>query len=143
VLLILGHLLSNAIRFTPAGGTIEISVELRPNGQLDSGSSRLIPTTQPASALPWIVVVVQDNGVGIAEAELPHIFDRFYQVADSLTRDHGGIGLGLALVRELVSVLGGAVWVSSKIGQGSTFTFALPYRQPPAAGSAPLAERPG
>ena len=56
-------------------------------------------------------------------------------MADSLTRDHGGIGLGLALVRELVSVLGGAVWVASRAGEGSTFSFALPYRQQSAIGN--------
>ena len=129
LLLILGHLLANAVRFTSPEGTIVIRAQLRPAGPIDSGGSRLIPATQPASALPWIVVEIKDNGIGIAESELPRIFDRFYQVADSLTRDHGGIGLGLALVRELVSVLGGAVWVASQAGQGSTFSFALPYRQ--------------
>jgi signal transduction histidine kinase len=72
---------------------------------------------------------VQDNGIGIAAHEQPRIFDRFYQVANSLTRDHGGTGLGLALVRELVIMLGGAVWVESQSGQGSTFGIALPYRQ--------------
>ena len=75
------------------------------------------------------MVEVKDTGIGIPESEQPRIFDRFYQVADSLTRDHGGIGLGLALVRELISVLGGTVWVTSQAGQGSTFAFALPYRQ--------------
>ncbi len=136
VLLILGHLLSNAVRFTPPGGQIEVRATIRPSGPIDSGGGRLIPATQPSSsALPWVVVDVKDNGIGIAESELPRIFDRFYQVADSLTRDHGGIGLGLALVRELVSVLGGAVWVASRAGEGSTFSFALPYRQQSAIGS--------
>lgn len=140
ILLILGHLLSNAIRFTPQGGAIEIRAALRPSGPIDSGNGRLIPATQPlSSALPWIVVDIKDNGIGIAESELPRIFDRFYQVSDSLTRDHGGIGLGLALVRELVSVLGGAVWVVSKAGMGSTFSFALPYRQQSAIGGMPSA----
>ncbi|HNP70063.1 MAG TPA: response regulator [Kouleothrix sp.] len=130
VLLILGHLLTNAVRFTPPKGAIEIRARLRPSGPIDSGGSRIIPASQPTSALPWVVVEVQDTGIGIPESELPRIFDRFYQVADSLTRDHGGIGLGLALVRELVSALGGAVWVASQAGQGSTFAVALPYRQP-------------
>ena len=82
-----------------------------------------------ATSLPWVVVEVQDNGIGIAANEQPRIFDRFYQVANSLTRDHGGTGLGLALVRELMIMLGGAVWVESQHGQGSTFGIALPYRQ--------------
>ncbi len=78
---------------------------------------------------PWVIVEVRDTGIGIPEREQQRIFDRFYQVADSLTRDHGGTGLGLALVRELVGLLGGAIWVTSREKQGSTFSFALPYRQ--------------
>jgi len=129
-MLILGHLLSNAVRFTAGGGRILVSAALQPAGLPDSGGSRLIPPLRAPSALPWVVVQVQDNGIGIPEHEQTRIFDRFYQVAASLTRDHGGTGLGLALVRELISVLGGTVWVDSKQGQGSTFSFALPCRQP-------------
>jgi signal transduction histidine kinase/CheY-like chemotaxis protein len=129
VLLVLGHLLTNAVRFTPEGGRIEVHATLRPCGPLNSGGSRQIPKIEDLSQYPWVVVEVKDTGIGIPESEQPKIFNRFYQVADSLTRDHGGIGLGLALVRELVSALGGTVWVNSQAGQGSTFAFALPYRQ--------------
>jgi len=135
VLLVLGHLLTNAVRFTPEGGRIEVHATLRPSGPLDSGGSRQIPKIEDLSQYPWVVVEVKDTGIGIPESEQPRIFDRFYQVADSLTRDHGGIGLGLALVRELVSVLGGTVWVNSQAGRGSTFAFALPYRQRVANGN--------
>jgi signal transduction histidine kinase len=128
LLLILGHLLSNAVRFTPDDGQIVIRTELRPADTLDRKGRYLAPSRISAS-LPWVVIEVQDNGIGIAEHEQPRIFDRFYQVANSLTRDHGGTGLGLALVRELVIMLGGAVWVESQYGQGSTFGIALPYRQ--------------
>ena len=83
-----------------------------------------------------MVFEVQDNGIGIPEREQSRIFDRFYQVADSLTRDHGGTGLGLTLVRELVGTLGGAIWLTSREGQGSTFAFALPgYQGQPAGGA--------
>jgi signal transduction histidine kinase len=128
LLLILGHLLSNAVRFTPDDGQIVIRADLRPAEPLDRTDRYLAPSHIVAS-LPWVVVEVQDNGIGIAEHEQPRIFDRFYQVANSLTRDHGGTGLGLALVRELVTMLGGAVWVESQPAQGSTFGIALPYRQ--------------
>jgi signal transduction histidine kinase len=128
LLLILGHLLSNAVRFTPDDGQIMVRVDLRPAETLDRNGRYLAPSHIVAS-LPWVAVEVQDNGIGIAEHEQPRIFDRFYQVANSLTRDHGGTGLGLALVRELVIMLGGAVWVESQSGQGSTFGIALPYRQ--------------
>jgi signal transduction histidine kinase len=136
LLLILGHLLSNAVRFTPEGGQITIHIELLPAGSLEREGRYLTPALA-ASTLPWVGIEVRDNGIGIAEAEQPRIFDRFYQVADSLTRDHGGTGLGLALVRELVTMLGGAVWVESKRGQGSTFGIALPYRQQVAADISP------
>jgi signal transduction histidine kinase len=128
LLLILGHLLSNAVRFTPDDGQILVRAELRPAETLDRDGRYLAPS-RIAASLPWVVVEVQDNGIGIAEHEQPRIFDRFYQVASSLTRDHGGTGLGLALVRELVIMLGGAVWVESQHSQGSTFGIALPYRQ--------------
>ena len=128
LLLILGHLLSNAVRFTPDGGRIVVRTELRAADSLDRNGRYLAPS-RIAATLPWVVVEVQDNGIGIAEHEQPRIFDRFYQVANSLTRDHGGTGLGLALVRELMTMLGGAVWVESQHGQGSTFSIALPYRQ--------------
>jgi signal transduction histidine kinase len=129
LLLILGHLLSNAVRFTPDSGQIDVRADLRPAGTLERNGRYLAPS-RVAASLPWVVVEVQDNGIGIAEHEQPRIFDRFYQVANSLTRDHGGTGLGLALVRELVIMLGGAVWVESQPGQGSTFGIALPYLQP-------------
>jgi signal transduction histidine kinase len=128
VLLILGHLLSNAIRFTSDGGRITVRTATRLAGPLDR-IGRFISPPRVSATTAWVVVEIQDTGIGIAEHEQPRIFDRFYQVADSLTRDHGGTGLGLALVRELINMLGGAVWVESKQGQGSTFGFALPYRQ--------------
>ncbi len=130
ILLVLSHLLTNAVRFTPPEGTITVKAKLQPPGPLDSGGSRMFPARPVASNLPWLIIDVQDTGVGIADHEQPRIFDRFYQVADSLTRNHGGIGLGLALVRELVSMLGGAVWVASQADNGSIFSFALPFRPP-------------
>ena len=130
ILLILGHLLANAIRFTPEGGSINVYASLQPFETLKIETDKYIPAkiSPEASDTQWVVVAVQDTGIGIPDREQPRIFERFYQVADSLTRDHGGIGLGLAIVRELVNVLGGIVWVTSQEGKGSTFAFALPYR---------------
>src|SRR5262249_12305524 len=133
LLLILGHLLSNAVRFTPDGGQIAMRAELLPAGSLERDGRYLVPS-RIASVMPWVVVEVQDNGIGIAEHEQPRIFDRFYQVADSLTRDHGGTRLGLALVRELIAMLGGAVWGPSRGGQGSACGIARPYRPPATVG---------
>lgn len=129
VLLILGQLISNAIKFTPEGGRVTIRMALRPASSLENVSRIIVPARPAPATIPWVVVEIQDTGIGIPEREQPRIFDRFYQVADSLTRDHGGTGLGLTLVRELVGALGGAIWLTSREGQGSTFAFALPYRQ--------------
>lgn len=129
VLLVLGHLVSNAIKFTPSGGQLTIRVSGQTSIPLPSQSDKTIThlaTTLWDDIALWVVFEVQDTGIGIAEREQARIFDRFYQVADSLTRDHGGTGLGLAIVRELVAALGGAVWMTSQSGVGSTFAFALP-----------------
>jgi signal transduction histidine kinase len=131
VLLILNHLLSNAVKFTPHGGRITVSTSLQRRAAVASMSGLQVGdgADGPDS---WVVFSFQDTGIGIPEREQRRIFDRFYQVADSLRRDRGGIGLGLALVRELVMALNGVVWVQSREGEGSMFAVALPYhhRQP-------------
>ena len=100
------NLLSNAIKFTPAGGTVTVSVE---------------------RAESHVSVVVSDNGAGIDPEFLPHVFERFRQADASTTRAHGGLGLGLAIVRHLVELHGGTVKVDSGgLGRGTTFTVALP-----------------
>lgn len=131
-LLILGHLISNAIKFTSEGGPIEIRGDLwQYNGThqnaclyLDQDATRL---PEPIHQGAWVLVQVCDQGIGIPEREQPRIFERFYQVADSLTREQGGTGLGLAIVRELVTLQGGYVWVTSSEARGSIFSVALPY----------------
>ncbi len=129
LLLILAHLLANAIKFTPKGGSIFVRASLEtdvppPHALVVSQTG----ATQRLDVTHWVVLDVQDTGIGVAKQEQARIFERFYQVADSLTRVHGGTGLGLAIVRELVSALGGLVWIVSQEQQGSTFTIALPYQ---------------
>lgn len=104
---ILWNLLSNAIQFTPQHGRVVIRVEREPERYL---------------------VSVEDDGIGIPESELPHVFERFRQVDGSATRGHAGMGIGLALARSLVELHGGTIWASSVVGQGSRFTFGLPIR---------------
>lgn len=130
-LLVVGNLLANAIKFTPAGGQIALAAELWPHDRLAAAVSRAAsnPTVRRLSgALPaaWAVIRVVDNGIGIPRDQQQRIFERFYQVASSLTREQGGVGLGLAIVCDLASLQGGVVWVESEEGQGSTFSFALP-----------------
>lgn len=73
-----------------------------------------------------IALKVSDTGVGIPSEKLEHIFERFYQVDGSARRRYGGVGLGLALIKELVEVYGGRVTVESRVDVGSTFTILLP-----------------
>ena len=106
---IVWNLLSNAIKFTEAGGKVSVRVH-REGGE--------------------VRVVVSDTGIGIAPEFLPHVFDRFRQADGSTTRQHGGLGLGLAIVRALAELHGG--WVSAEsegIGRGSRFMFAMPVNK--------------
>src|SRR5689334_21323463 len=98
------NLVSNAFKYTAAG---EIRVALR-------------------WAADQVELTVSDTGVGIPEAELPHVFERFHRVEGTYGRTHEGSGIGLALVQELVRLHGGRVDVTSRPGAGSTFTVCLP-----------------
>jgi len=73
-----------------------------------------------------MVFYVQDQGVGISADALPKLFNKFYRVDNTMTRDIGGTGLGLALVKDLVVAHRGHVWVESTLGKGSTFFFTVP-----------------
>ncbi len=103
---VIWNLISNAVKFTPRGGRVEVSVECV-NSQVE--------------------IKVSDTGEGIAPEFLPHVFDRFRQADGSIQRRHGGLGLGLAIVRHLVELHGGEVGVENPgPGQGATFTVKLP-----------------
>jgi signal transduction histidine kinase/ActR/RegA family two-component response regulator len=104
------NLVNNAVKFTPAGGRVEVS-------------------TRRADAR--VEISVADTGEGIAPAFLPYVFDRFRQADGQMTRAHGGLGLGLAIVRQLVELHGGTVAVTSEgAGRGATFTVSLPLLLP-------------
>jgi K+-sensing histidine kinase KdpD len=102
---VIENLLGNAIKFTPTGGSIRIQL---------SGDEK------------EIMLDISDTGIGIPDEQLPRIFERFYQVDGTSTRRYAGIGLGLALVKEVVQAYGGSVAAESRIGEGSTFTVTLP-----------------
>lgn len=100
------NLLSNAIKFTPEGGKVEVQLE---------------------SAGSYVQIKVRDTGIGITPQFLPYIFDRFRQADSTTTRSQGGLGLGLAIVRNLVELHCGNIYADSKgAGQGATFTVKLP-----------------
>jgi len=103
---VISNLLGNAIKFTPPGGTVTLS-------ERREGSE--------------IVLVVEDTGAGIAPQFLPHVFDRFRQQDPASTREHGGLGLGLSIVRHLVELHGGSIKAQSEgEGRGAAFTVKLP-----------------
>ena len=115
VLQIVSNLLSNAIKFSPEGGMVCLKCVI------DSQQ-----TGEQNNAANYLLLMVADNGMGIPPEKLPHIFDRFYQADDSSTRSGEGTGVGLALTRELVKLLGGSISVESEMGKGTTFEVMLP-----------------
>ncbi len=126
------NLLSNAFKFTPEGGEISVQLSVVSNqmpessNQLSVTSKRLVTDHCSLTTDHCLLITVQDTGIGIPADRLPHIFDRFYQVDPSSTREHEGTGIGLSLVKELVTMHHGSVEVASVEGQGSTFTVCLP-----------------
>jgi signal transduction histidine kinase len=110
---ILLNLLGNAIKFTPRGGQIEV--------QVSPGEDQGIPS---------LIFTVSDTGVGIPAEHLQAIFEGFRQVDGSHTREHGGVGLGLAITKQLVELHHGRIWAESTQGCGSKFTFIIPRQQP-------------
>ncbi|HUA37743.1 MAG TPA: ATP-binding protein [Candidatus Sulfopaludibacter sp.] len=102
------NLLFNALKFTPSGGRVELRAEKQ-------GEE--------------LVFIVNDTGIGIAEKNLPFVFDRFWQADSSAQRKYQGVGIGLALVKELTEMMHGSVVVDSQEGKGTTFTVRLPYQK--------------
>ncbi len=100
------NLLSNALKFTPKGGRITVSLERASNAH--------------------VRISVADTGVGIASDDLPLLFDKYEQARHRSTRGEKGTGLGLYITRQLVELHGGAIYVASEVGHGSTFSFTLP-----------------
>ncbi len=105
LLLAISQLVDNAIKFSPQGGTVRIRIW---------------------SEGDWVNLAVQDEGIGIPQEHLPHISERFYQVDGSTPRRFGGMGIGLALVWEIMEAHRGFVRVESEVGKGSTFTLSFP-----------------
>jgi PAS domain S-box-containing protein len=110
---VVSNLVSNAIKFSRSGGTVEVEL-------LDEGE--------------WIMLRVRDEGEGISADFLPHVFERFRQADSTSSRRHGGLGLGLAIVRHLVEMHGGAAAASSEgLGRGAVFSVRLPRADGPGA----------
>lgn len=117
---IVSNLLSNAIKYTLQGGHLAI------RARFIQSVDDLPPATRSDPIVPCVLVVVEDDGLGIAAEDRPHLFKRFYRATNELTRQIGGTGLGLMIVKSFVEMQGGQVWFESELGQGSTFYFTMP-----------------
>lgn len=109
---ILLNLVDNAIKFTPAGGTV-------------TASARLLPSEE-GTRQPMVELSVADTGIGIPKEDLPRISERFYRVDKARSRELGGTGLGLAIVKHLVMAHGGSFRIESELGKGTTVLITLP-----------------
>lgn len=101
------NLLDNAIKYTPAGGIVTLSLIVKPRR---------------------LVIQLKDTGIGIPSSDLPHIFDRFYRVDKARTRQTGGFGLGLAIAEQIIQAHKGKITVNSEVDQGTMFQVCLPLR---------------
>jgi signal transduction histidine kinase/HAMP domain-containing protein len=113
---VLTNLLDNAVKYSPEGGPIAVAIATVP-GERGQGE-------------PFVRVAVSDAGIGIPVAERGQVFERFYRLDETTTRQRGGIGLGLYLCRAYVEGMGGTIGVESSPGEGSTFAFTLPLAAP-------------
>lgn len=120
---ILLNLAENAVKFTPEDGRIELRAEA---GTLDSGVGGGFGEAMFSSSKPAVVLTVRDSGQGIAEEQVGRIFDAFYQIDGSTTREHGGAGLGLSIAKQLVEAHEGKIEVQSAVGEGTVFMITLP-----------------
>lgn len=120
---VLLNLLSNAVKFTPTGGTVSVTAKLTLK---EAAGSSLREEVSPKE---FIAIAVSDTGIGIKPEDQGKLFKPFSRLESAFSKNYGGTGLGLALTKKLVELHHGQIWVESKFGQGSTFTFTLPLKQ--------------
>jgi signal transduction histidine kinase len=114
------NLISNAVKFTHSG---HITVYCH---KLSDNNRHLMPNDVPLLHDDWVLVSIQDTGIGISREDQEIVFDEFRQVDGSTTREYEGTGLGLAITRKLIKMMNGHIWLESELGQGSEFWIMLP-----------------
>ncbi|MFJ5259805.1 sensor histidine kinase [Streptomyces sp. NPDC088387] len=120
------NLVSNAVRHTPAGGSVTLSAILEAPAGSAAGEHAAVNVRQDSRG--FVRFTVSDTGCGIPGEELPYIFDRFWRSEKSRNRQNGGSGLGLAIVRRLAEAHGGTATATSTVGSGTTVTLRLPRK---------------
>ena len=120
---IFSNLVSNSIKFTHQDGSIEVSASVIDASEIEF-EKLIMPIIKPSGK--YIKISVSDNGIGIKNEYIPKIFDKFSQIESSLTRNKGGVGLGLTITKQLVDSHLGAIWVDSEEQVGSCFNVIIP-----------------
>jgi len=146
---LVANLVENAIRYTPAGGKVEVSVRggPGPHGLKQGGAAvRSRNARDAGTSTPMAQLTITDSGIGISPTDLPHVFERFYRAEKARSRAHGGSGLGLSIAEYIAQAHGGTIQATSEgTNRGSTFTIRLPLAsradpaRPVTAPVAPLA----
>ncbi len=124
---VLTNLVSNAIKFTPEGKTITVRSHIADAKQLTASDCFKEDLNKLSGQ--YIVVCVEDEGIGIAEKDLLRAFDKFAQIENSLSRKVGGSGLGLPIAKQLLEAHQGTIWCDSELEKGSKFYFAIPVAE--------------
>jgi signal transduction histidine kinase len=122
---VLANLLTNALRHTPEGGRIAVSVY----GSPERRPAAMRPATEEPVSAPGVQVSVRDSGPGIPEEALPRVFERFYRADRARSREEGGTGLGLAIARQIAQAHGGSLTAANHPEGGAFFTLTLPFSQ--------------
>jgi signal transduction histidine kinase len=112
---VLSNLIGNALRYTPGQGVVKVSLTESGSG-LESD-----PLSGEAVSKRSVLISIEDSGVGIPSADLPHVFERFYKSSDS-----GGMGLGLSIAKYLIEAHGGKIWAESEVGKGTKISLSIP-----------------
>jgi signal transduction histidine kinase len=132
---VMTNLLTNAGKYSPASSPIDFRARVEPH---------FVPPETQAEPASYLVISVVDRGDGITPEDQKKLFQKFVRLQRSLTTPVRGTGLGLYICRQYLTAMGGAIWVESTLGKGSTFRFALPLLPPPgdAAGNGKASSHP-